>query len=281
MFIAASRVFVGAAPFAEDAAKSCVHAVLEELLVIAQLFSTFASALIFAVGAVPDAGKETPGVLPVAGFTRFNAVAAPRPIPLAVGRRCSDLSSVADERSQRPGARDGSGFVDDHTCAALNRRAAPEHRCERDCAIRRAHTGRGTSARNEIHDRVAVRTCGAPGCKCPCGVRCDWSVQQRGWSGAVARCSRSIKLHARSGNRQTSGAYNSREARQGVVFRRSRLCWARYICGLTTVRLAGSAGTARASRVGHGGAAARNRRATLHSACMRIANRIRPVFQRE
>jgi hypothetical protein len=34
------------------------------------------------VGAVPDAGKETPGVLPVAGFTRFNAVAAPRPMPL-------------------------------------------------------------------------------------------------------------------------------------------------------------------------------------------------------
>jgi hypothetical protein len=82
MFIAASIVLEGVEPLFAVAENSCVHAELEALTDVVHVFKTFANAFNCDVGAVPFAGKDAPGALPVAGFTRLVAVAAARAIPL-------------------------------------------------------------------------------------------------------------------------------------------------------------------------------------------------------
>jgi hypothetical protein len=82
MFIAASMVFDGGEPLVVAAENSCVHAELEALTDVVHAFKTFARAFNRDVGAVPFAGKDAPGALPLAGFTRLAAAAAARAIPL-------------------------------------------------------------------------------------------------------------------------------------------------------------------------------------------------------
>jgi hypothetical protein len=81
MAIAASRVFEGAEPLAAVAENNCVHAELDALLAAVHAFKTFAIAFSREVGAVPVAGNDAPGALPVAMFTRFAAVAAASVMP--------------------------------------------------------------------------------------------------------------------------------------------------------------------------------------------------------
>src|SRR5215469_5647222 len=82
MFIAASTVFAGAEPPMVAAENSCAHAELAGPLDAMHALRTLARALIFATGAVPVAGNDAPGGLPVTRSTRFAAVAAASPMPL-------------------------------------------------------------------------------------------------------------------------------------------------------------------------------------------------------
>jgi hypothetical protein len=95
MFIAASMVFDGGEPLVVVAENSCVHAELEAPLDVVHAFKTFANAFSREFGAVPFAGKDAPGALPLAGFTRLVAVTAARAIPLlfiAVAPICAPVA---------------------------------------------------------------------------------------------------------------------------------------------------------------------------------------------
>jgi hypothetical protein len=95
MTIAASRVLEGAEPLIVVAENSWVHAELDAPTDAVQAFRTLANAFSREFGAVPLAGKDVPGALPVAMFTRFAAVAAASVMPLllvAVAPICAPVA---------------------------------------------------------------------------------------------------------------------------------------------------------------------------------------------
>src|SRR6201999_1529092 len=82
IFMNASSVFEGTTLPAVAAAKSCAHTELDAEPETTHAFKAFASASIFATGAVPVEGNDAPGDLPVVTFTRFVAVAVASATPL-------------------------------------------------------------------------------------------------------------------------------------------------------------------------------------------------------